>query len=139
MVFTTEGFFEVAKESCLCGIWTNVHWIPFRRFNTLSYNAISSTHTENQLCTAAPVSLFVQCQISFRLLPSSVATFILTEISLSYYYIYIIYYIHYTLYILYIYIIYINTYIHIDRYIDIYYICSNFFIRIFLFVNATGP
>ena len=34
----------------------------------------------SQLCTATPISPFVQSQISFRLLPSSVATFILIEI-----------------------------------------------------------
>ena len=64
MVFITEGFFEVAIE-----IW-------------LSYQAMSSIHTQSQLCTAAPVSSFVQCQISFRLLPSSVARFISIDIFL---------------------------------------------------------
>ena len=64
MVFITEGFFEVAIE-----IW-------------LSYQAMSSIHTQSQLCTAAPVSSFVQCQNLFRLLPSSVAKFVLTEVCL---------------------------------------------------------
>ena len=39
-----------------------------------------STCTQSQLCTATPVSSFVQCQISFRLLPLSVTTFILIKI-----------------------------------------------------------
>ena len=41
---------------------------------------MSSTRTQNQLCTATPMSSFVQCQVSFRLLPSSAATFVLTDI-----------------------------------------------------------
>ena len=48
----------------------------FRHSNRLSYQAMSSTRTQSQICTAAPISSFVQCQISFRLLPSSLATFI---------------------------------------------------------------
>ena len=44
---------------------------------------MSSTRTQSQLCTATPISSFIQCQVSFRLLPSSVATFILTEIFLE--------------------------------------------------------
>ena len=48
--------------------------------NRLSYQAMSSTRTQRQLCTATPISSFAQCQISFQLLPSSVATFILIEI-----------------------------------------------------------
>ena len=40
---------------------------------------MSSTRTQSQLCTATPISSFVQCHISFRLLPSSVATFVLIE------------------------------------------------------------
>ena len=35
---------------------------------------MSSTRTQSQLCTATPTSSFAQCQVSFRLLPSSVAT-----------------------------------------------------------------
>ena len=42
------------------------HWIPFRRSNLLSYQAMSSTRTKSQICTAAPISLFVQCQVSFH-------------------------------------------------------------------------
>ena len=60
MVFTTDGFLEVAIES-----WP--HWIPFRHSNRLSYQATSSTRTLSQLCTATPISSFVQCHISFRL------------------------------------------------------------------------
>ena len=33
-----------------------------------------STRTQSQLCTATPISLFVQCHILFWLLPSSFAT-----------------------------------------------------------------
>ena len=33
----------------------------------------------NFVCTATQISSFVQCQVSFRLLPSSLATFILIE------------------------------------------------------------
>ena len=51
------------------------------------YQAMSSTRTQGQLCTATSISSFVQCQLSFRLLPSSVATFILIEIFLRYAYI----------------------------------------------------
>ena len=40
---------------------------------------MSSTRTQSQLCTATPISSFVQCQVSFRLLPSSIATFVLIE------------------------------------------------------------
>ena len=60
----------------LSGIWTHNYWIPFRRSNRLSYQAMSLTRTQSQLCTATPISSFVQCQVSFRLLLSSAATFI---------------------------------------------------------------
>ena len=43
---------------------------------------MSSTRTQSQLCTATPFSSFVQCDISFRLLPSPVATFVLIEVLL---------------------------------------------------------
>ena len=83
MVFTTEGFFEVAIES-----WPEWDLNPRLRnsvqtSNRLSYQAMSSTRTQSQLCTATPISSFVQCKVSFRLLPSSAATFILIEIFLS--------------------------------------------------------
>ena len=37
------------------------HWIPIRRFKRLSYQAMSSTSTQSQLCTASPVSFSVHC------------------------------------------------------------------------------
>ena len=43
----------------------------------MSYHGMSSTRSQSQLCTATPISPFAQCLISFRLLPSSVAAFIL--------------------------------------------------------------
>ena len=77
MIFTSEGFFEVVIEG-----WPewDLNSRPLNSVQTLyrlSYQAISSTRTQSQLCKAAPISWFVQCQISCRLLPSSVATFIL--------------------------------------------------------------
>ena len=60
-------------------------YIPLNSVRTryrLTYQAMSSTCAESQLCTATPISSFVQCYISFRLLPSSVATFALIEILL---------------------------------------------------------
>ena len=70
----------------LSRIWTHDHWIPwipFRRSIWLSYQAMSSTRTQSQLCTATPISSFVQFPISFQLLPSSVPAFNLVEISWS--------------------------------------------------------
>ena len=43
---------------------------------------MNSTRSQSQLCAATPILSFVQCRISFRLLPSSVATFVLIEILL---------------------------------------------------------
>ena len=43
---------------------------------------MSPTHTQSQFCAATPISPFVQCHISFRLLPSSVTTFVSGEILL---------------------------------------------------------
>ena len=43
---------------------------------------MSSTRTQGQLYTATSISLFVQCQVSFWLLPASVDTFMLIEIFL---------------------------------------------------------
>ena len=40
---------------------------------------MNSACTQSQLCAATPISSFVQCQVSFRLFPSSVATFVLIE------------------------------------------------------------
>ena len=59
------------------------HWILFRHSNQLSYEAKSPTCTQSQLCTPTPVSLLLQCQISFWLLPSSVAKFILIRFILK--------------------------------------------------------
>ena len=76
MVFTTEGLLEVAIESR--PEW-DLNPQPLNSVQTLyrlSDLAMSSTRTQSQLCTVTPVSLFAQCPISFRLLPSSVATFI---------------------------------------------------------------
>ena len=41
---------------------------------------MSSFRTSNQICTATAISWFAQCHISFRLLRSSVGTFVLIEI-----------------------------------------------------------
>ena len=81
MVFISEGFFELAIES-----WPE--WdLSLRPLNSvqtisLSYQPMSLTRTQSQLCTATPISSFVQCQISFRPLPSSVTTLVLIEICL---------------------------------------------------------
>ena len=47
------------------------------RSNRLSYQAMSSSRTQSQLCIATPISSLgqCQCQTSYRLLSSSVATF----------------------------------------------------------------
>ena len=74
MVFTTEGLFEVAIESWPQWDLNQRPPNPFRRSNRLSYQAMSSARTQSQLCTATPISSFIQCPISFWLLPSSVAT-----------------------------------------------------------------
>ena len=73
MVFITERFFQVAIESWLEWVWTHDHWIPFRRSNRLSYQTMSSTRTQSQLCTAAPISSLYS-MFTFRLLPSPVTT-----------------------------------------------------------------
>ena len=43
MVFTTKRFLED-------------HWTPFRRSNRLSYQVMSWTRSQSQLCTATPIS-----------------------------------------------------------------------------------
>ena len=53
------GFLRVAIES-----WPDALFRSIR----LTYQVVSSTITQSQLCTATPISSFVQCQISFRLL-----------------------------------------------------------------------
>ena len=40
----------------LSGIWTHDHLIPFRCVNPLSSQAMSSTRTQSQHCTATPIS-----------------------------------------------------------------------------------
>ena len=54
-------------EADLSWIWTRDHWISFRRSNGLSYQPMSSTHTQSKLYTATPISSFVQGHISFWL------------------------------------------------------------------------
>ena len=44
---------------------------------------MSLTRTQSLLCTTTPISLFFQCQVSFRPLSLSVATFVLIEIFCS--------------------------------------------------------
>ena len=61
--FTTEGFLEVAIES-----WPEWDLNPrpknsFRCSNQLSYQAMNSTCTKNQLCTATLISSFAQCSL----------------------------------------------------------------------------
>ena len=38
------------------------HWIPYRRSNRLSYQVMSSTRSQGQLCTATPISSL--CSVS---------------------------------------------------------------------------
>ena len=60
MVFTNEGFIEVATEN-----WPewdlNPRPINTVRNNLLSYEAMSSARTKSQLCTATSISSFDQC------------------------------------------------------------------------------
>ena len=44
---------------------------------------MSSTHIKSQLCAPTPILSSVQCQVSFRRLPLSVAMFVLIEVCLS--------------------------------------------------------
>ena len=59
MVFTIEGLFEVAVES-----WPEWALNP-RPLNRLSYQAMSSTRTQSQPCTATPISSFVALSNTF--------------------------------------------------------------------------
>ena len=52
---------EVAVKSWTELNWTHENWIPFRGFKSMSYQAMGSIHTQNQLCTAVPISFLVQC------------------------------------------------------------------------------
>ena len=64
MVLTTDGFWEVALES-----WpgrTSNQLTLSRHSNEVTYQTMSSTCTQSQLCTATPFSLFVQCHISIQ-------------------------------------------------------------------------
>ena len=40
----------------LSAVWAYDHWIPFRRYNWLTYQAMISTRSQSQLCTATPIS-----------------------------------------------------------------------------------
>ena len=60
-------FLKLLQKVSLNGIWTHDHWIPFRRSNRMSYQAMSPTCTQSQFCTATPISSFAQCHISYRL------------------------------------------------------------------------
>ena len=73
--------YSMHQKVGLSGIWTHDHWIPFRRSNQMSYQAMSSTRTQSQFFTATAISLCVQCQISFRLMPLS-ATLQLTLVKI---------------------------------------------------------
>ena len=56
--------------------WTQDHWIPFRCSNRLSYQAMSSTLTQSQLCTVTPISsVCLQCFISGSALFSLVSKY----------------------------------------------------------------
>ena len=61
MVFTAEALFEVAIE-----YWSewdlNPRQLNSVQTNRLSYQAMSSTRTESQLCTATPILSF--CSVS---------------------------------------------------------------------------
>ena len=65
----------------LSSSYRKLAWMEFELTTTEFHSDALTNWTirpwERQLCTATPISSFVQCQISFRLLPSSVATFIL--------------------------------------------------------------
>ena len=72
-----EGFFfEVAIES-----WPE--WdltIPLRGSNQLSYQAMSSTRTQNQFCATTPISSFVQCQrVLLKILLNDLNQYYLTK------------------------------------------------------------
>ena len=77
MVFTTERLLEVTIKS-----WPGwdlnprtVKFIGRLSATRLTYQAMTSTCTQSQLCTATPTSSFAQCKILFRLLSLSVVTF----------------------------------------------------------------
>ena len=47
--------FEIVIESWHEWVWTQDHWTSFRGSMGLSYQAMSSTGTQGQLCTATPI------------------------------------------------------------------------------------
>ena len=63
MVFITDGFFDIAIES-----WPewDLNPEPLNSVQTLEPAELSAC-TQSQLSTATPISLFVQCHISFQL------------------------------------------------------------------------
>ena len=56
MVFTTEGFLEVARKLALVEFEPLTTEDTFRCSNKLNYQAMSSTRTQSQLCTGSPIS-----------------------------------------------------------------------------------
>ena len=72
-IFTTEGFFEVAIES-----WPEWDLNPqplnsVQMLSQLSYQAMNSTHTQSQLCTATPILSFVQCHMFLSQFPKKLS------------------------------------------------------------------
>ena len=124
MVFTTEGFVEVAIES-----WPQWDLNARTQFRLeypywLSCQVMRSTRTQSQLCTASPIVSFAQCS-DFISAIAFVSRHIyynqnLAQVATLYIYIHI-----YIMYIIYIYIIYICAciYIYIYTYIIYIYIC----------------
>ena len=120
MAFTTEGFFEVARESW--SEWDLNPWplpILFRHSDRLSYQAMSWTCSQSQLCTATSISSLCST-LKFH--------FGLNTCIYVYIYIYIYVYIYilhiYILYVYYIYIYYIYIYI-----LYIYLICVYIYLK----------
>ena len=95
---TTDRFLQVAIGSWPLWDLTPDQWIPFRRSNRLRYQAMSSSGTQSQLCTASRISSLVHYIYIY------VYIYILYIL-----YIYIYIYIRYSKYTLY---IYIYIYIH---------------------------
>ena len=80
MVFTTVRFSKVAIESWPeCDLNSHDPSIPFRHSNRLSYQA-NSLSEPNLYSYSNFISLSI-VHISFRSLPSSVATFVLSKVS----------------------------------------------------------
>ena len=64
MIFTPRRIIGGSYKIGLSGIWIHDHWIPFRRSNRLSSQAMSLTCPQSQLCRAAPISSFAQYPVS---------------------------------------------------------------------------